>query len=206
MHIYKRVFLQEIEASLIATSYSKGCLRRASSIERLLANSLASLDKDFQTNAINLLILSKNDWQKMFSYRYGLATLKTNKNTVSILAPVQYPHQLLHSFDGLLLLVREYGLKPSAELHEYLDLLILLEFIRAVLITNNQKDNLEIQASGLFWQLSSDLDLSELADRIYNWVRIFNSIFEKKLIKCNRNKLAIKNKLALYSFYLSEAK
>ena len=200
---HKKIFLQNTAIKSLYCSYSQGYLRRTTSLARLLSDAAEFLE--IKHDKISLLVLTKKDWQKFVSYRYGVVTQKRTKNSISILAPANYHTQLLHSFDDLILEANKQGLEVRGQIHEFLDILVLLEFIRALLVKNNDKPN-EEQAARLFWQSLNYLELDNLALHCNDWARIFELNFEAKLLKISRNKLAIKDKLALYSYHLLKAK
>ena len=201
---HKKVLLQNIDIKHLKCSYTKGYRGRCISLARLLNECFEILD--IEQSTISLLVLRKKDWQSLSSYRYGIVNLKISKNSKAILVPAKYSPQLLHNFDDLILEAKKNGFEASGQIHEFLDALVLVEYLRALVSSEYQKQDLELEATRLFWYCLKQLELDNLAKRCNEWSEVFATEFQEKLLKTNRNSLSIKNQLARQSYYLLAAK
>jgi len=201
---HKKVFLHNSDINQLKCSYSRGYQRRTIALAGLVNNCRELLA--VQVTDISLVVLSRKDWQKLFSYKYGIVRLKITKNKSTIIVPAEYSAQLLHSFDEQIAAANKAALVATGQLHEFLDILVLFEFIRAVLSTKYKDVLLEQNSASKFWQCLDGLELDDLAQRCNEWSKIFMHAFDAKILTTSRSKLSIQKKLSLYSYYLLKAK
>ncbi len=171
----EKVYLEPLAKAGLPTRYSPDSRRRAAALERF-AHTLQQVGQrrlDL-TEKPSLLVVNKRDWQRLFSYPYGLPFTRTRAGGVSIVAAADYPQRLLKRWDDILLRAARCGLKPPGEIGEFLDLLVGHEWGHAAANLGGLRTRVkwfdEFMASYLFLAaLKEGEDLGELADRFVAW-------------------------------------
>jgi hypothetical protein len=171
----RKVYLEPLAPASVPTRYSPGSRRRAAALERFVLN-LHQLGRKrlSLTGGLELLVVNKRDWSRLFSYPYGLPFTRTRAEGVSIIAAADYPPRLLARWDDILLRAGKCGLAAPGELVEFLDLLVGHEWGHAAANLGGLRGRVkwfdEFMANYLFLAaLHESETFSGLAERFVLW-------------------------------------
>ena len=173
----RKVYLQPL-SGLPPARFSKGAQRRTAQLRRFLGELQAGAAPHLgELSNTELLIVSRRDWQKLFSYPYGLPFTRTQKGGgVSIVAAADYPPRMLRRWDDILVRAAQAGEDAPGDVREFLDLLIGHEWGHAAANLSGLRSRVkwvdEFMATYLFLAALEAAQLDTVKERFTAWARL----------------------------------
>ena len=172
----RKVYLQTLPGSPPAR-FSKGAQRLAAQLRRFLGELQAGAAPHLgEVSDAELLVVSRRDWQKLFSYPYGLPFTRTQKGGVSIVAAADYPPRMLRRWDDILVRSALAGEDAPGDVREFLDLLIGHEWGHAAANRAGLRVRVkwmdEFMATYLFLAALEGAQLDAVKERFTAWARL----------------------------------
>ncbi len=173
----RKVYLQPLPGSPPAR-FSKGAQRRTAQLQRFLGELQAGAAPHLgPLERTELLIVSRRDWQMLFSYPYGLPFTRTQKDAgVSVIAAADYPPRMLRRWDDILVRAALSGERAPGDVREFLDLLIGHEWGHAAANLSGLRSRVkwvdEFMATYLFLAALEVAGLGAVKERFTAWARL----------------------------------
>ena len=176
----RKVYLEPLPGSPSAR-HSKGARLRAAQLQRFLSELQAGSAAHLGTlSGAELLVVSRRDWQRLFSYPYGLPFTRTHKAeqgpSVSIVAAADYPPRMLRRWDDILVRSAQAGEGAPGDVREFLDLLIGHEWGHAAANLSGLRSRVkwldEFMATYLFLTALEAAHLDAVKERFTAWARV----------------------------------
>jgi hypothetical protein len=127
-----KVYLRPLSGEYVPAQYSAGARRRAVQLQRFLEELHGAVGQRVEIGgALELLVVNRSDWGRLFSNPYGVPITRTGTDWGRIVAVADYPLRFLHRFDEALLRAGRAGRRVPGDVRELLDLWIGHEWGRA---------------------------------------------------------------------------
>lgn len=130
-------------------------------------------------NEVELLVINRQDWHKLFSYPYGWPFTRTQrgrKQGVSLIAPATYPERMIRRWDDIFVRAARTGVKTPGEVREFLDLLIGHEWGHAAANLSGVRMRVkwfdELMATYLFLAALNALEMPAVYARFLAWAEL----------------------------------
>lgn len=172
----RRVYLQPLADAPLPTQHSSRARVRAAQLARFIhqlhrlgERRLGALE------GLTLLVISHDDWRRLFSYPYGLPFTRTHPGGVRVVAAADYPARLLSRWDAILLRAANQGYAPPGPVAEFLDLLVGHEWGHGAANLSGLRSRVkwfdEFMATYLFLAALQEVD-ADLLGRFRCWAEL----------------------------------
>lgn len=125
---------------------------------------------------IDLVVVNRDDWRKLFSYPYGWPFTRTRPQGVSIVVAADYPPKLLHRWDDVLVRAAKRGVRAPGAVHEFLDLLVGHEWGHAACNRTGLRSRVkwldELLATYLYLAALRSAGEEDRTEQLVAWARV----------------------------------